>query len=151
MDLILKRNILPEYTIGHMTINGIYFCDTLEDVVRDINKDGKFDNGEVKIHGITAIPYGEYVIDMTTASPKFSKYKQYAFCKGILPRLVGVNGFEGVLIHIGNFPKDTEGCILVGKNKIKGQLIDSTIVFTELYAKLLEAHNKGEVIKIKII
>jgi len=37
---------MPSYTIGHLYINDKYFCDTLEDANRDLNKDGKFDNGE---------------------------------------------------------------------------------------------------------
>lgn len=152
IDLLIQRIALnKDYTIGNLFINGARFWNTLEDTVRDIDKDGKIDNGEIKIHGFSAIPYGEYLIDMDTVSPKFSKYKQYKFCDGKLPRLIGVNGFDGVLIHIGNTPKDTEGCILVGKNTIKGQITESTIVFKELYAKLLEAHKSGGVIKIKII
>lgn len=149
--LVLERIALKEtYTIGKLFIDGKYECDTLEDKVRDLNKNGKFDNGEVKVFGETAIPYGTYIIDMNTISPKFSKYKQYEFCKGRLPRLIGVNGFEGVLIHIGNKIEDTYGCILVGKNKIKGQLVDSTITFKALYEKLDKAHNDGFVIKLII-
>jgi Family of unknown function (DUF5675) len=151
MELILKSVALNEtYTIGKLSINGTYFCDTLEDKRIDLNKNGIFDGNEKKVYGMTAIPYGEYTVDMTTVSPRFSKVKQYDFCNGKLPRLVGVKEFDGVLIHIGNTPKDTHGCILVGKNTIKGQLTDSTKMFKALYAILLEAHNKGEVIKIKI-
>jgi hypothetical protein len=152
MNLLLERvHLDPIYTIGKMSIDAKYFCDSIEDTVRDIDKSGKIDGTEVKVHGRTAIPYGEYEIDMTVISPKFSKYKQYAFCGGKLPRLKNVPGFDGVLIHIGNFTKDTEGCILVGKNTIKGQLTNSTETFKALYAKLLEAHNRGEIIKIKIV
>lgn len=58
MKLTLKRIALkPTYTIGKLYINDNYFCDTLEDTVRDLNKDGKFNNGEKKIKRKTAIPY----------------------------------------------------------------------------------------------
>ena len=152
MKLTLKRVALKEgYTIGHLYINDEYFCDTLEDKVRDINKNGIFDAGEVKIHGETTIPYGSYKILMNITSSKFSKYAQYRFCKGRLPRLLNVPDFEGVLIHIGNYPKDTEGCILVGQNKIKGQLVNSTAVFHELWIKMNTASQNGEDLVITIV
>ena len=61
MKLTLKRIALrPTYTIGKLYIDDVYFCDTIEDTVRDLNKNGKYDNGEQKIHSKTAIPYGTY-------------------------------------------------------------------------------------------
>lgn len=150
--LLLERiAIRDEYTIGRLSINGQYQCDTLEDRIIDKNKNGKIDNGEVKVFGESAIPYGEYIIDMNTVSPRFSKVKQYKFCGGKLPRLLNVPGFDGVLIHIGNFTKDTHGCILVGKNKVKGQLVESTETFVKLYEKLKAFNDAGHTIKIKIV
>jgi len=108
MKLTLKRIALrPTYTIGKLYIDDVYFCDTLEDTVRDVNKNGKFDNGEKKIKGETAIPYGTYEIKWTY-SPRFKKYT---------PQLMNVPSFEGVRIHSGNTSKDTEGCLLLGENK----------------------------------
>ena len=66
MKLKLNRIALRKtYTIGKLYIDGKYFCDTLEDTVRDTNKSGKFDNGEKKVKGKTAIPYGTYEIKGT--------------------------------------------------------------------------------------
>ena len=85
MKLTLKRIALkPTYTIGKLYIDDNYFCDTLEDTVRDLNKDGKFDNGEKKIKGKTAIPYGTYQIKWTY-SPRFKKVSIYE----ILNKTVG--------------------------------------------------------------
>lgn len=113
---IAKRQ---NYTIGKLFIGGEYFCDTLEDRCRDLkdlNNDGDFDDeGEGKIKGKTAISAGRYEI-ILTYSPKF---------KRILPLLVGVPGFDGIRIHFGNDENDTEGCILVGENKVVGKLINS--------------------------
>ena len=98
-----------DYTIGHLYIDGEYFCDTLEDRVRDLLKEGK-------IPAETAIPAGTYNVTVTS-SPRF---------KRMLPRLVNVPQFEGILIHRGNTAKDSSGCILVGENKRKGMVINST-------------------------
>ena len=52
MKLKLKRIALnKDYTIGKLYIDDVYFCDTLEDTVRDLNKNGKFDGNEKKVHG----------------------------------------------------------------------------------------------------
>lgn len=144
MEINLKRIARREgYTVGNLFINGKYECDTLED------KD-RLHFGEEKVHGETAVPAGRYSVDMATISPRFSKRAQYEFCGGRLPRLENVPQFEGVLIHIGNTPQDTDGCILVGQNKVKGQIINSTATFSTLYEKLIKAHLSGEDITIKI-
>jgi len=41
-----------------------------------------------------------------------------------------------VLIHIGNTPEDTAGCILVGQNKVVGKVINSTETFRKFYNKI---------------
>ena len=103
MELTLKRIALrSEYTIGKLYVDGKYVCDTIEDTVRDLDKDGKFANGEVKIPGKTAIPYGRYEITMKVKSPKYSNFSKYSWAKkydGYLPRLLNVPHFDGVLIH----------------------------------------------------
>lgn len=142
MQLTLKRPYkLPTYTIGKLYINDEYFCDTLEDTIRDLNNDGDLeDPGEGKVYGETAIPKGIYKI-ILAISPKF---------KRILPVILNVNYFTGILIHRGNWSKDTHGCILVGKNKIKGGLIDSTIYEKELVKLMTVAIKNGEDITIII-
>ena len=156
MELLLERKYCKEkYTIGRLFVNGVFFCNTLEDTVRDINKNGKFDNGEYKIYGETAIPYGEYTITLDVVSPKFSKYDFYKkVCDGKLPRLLNVPSFEGVLIHCAEGPKGADllqGCIGVGLNKIKGGLTNCKEYFTELYALLDKANKLNEKIIIRII
>lgn len=156
MKLVLKREHLKDdYTIGKLYINSVYFCDTLEDKVRDFNKDGDLnDLGETKVYGKTAIPYGTYNITLDVVSPKFSKYPFYrSICEGKLPRLLDVPHFDGILIHVADGPKGAdllEGCIGVGKNTIKGGLTEGKKTFENLYLALEEAKNKKEFITIEI-
>ena len=156
MELLLKRVALRDtYTIGQLSIDNHYFSDTLEDRVRDINKDGDLnDVGEGKVYGKTAIPYGRYEITMKVQSPKFSKYQFYRdVCNGYLPRLLNVRHFDGILFHVADGYKGADllsGCIGVGDNKIKGGLLNGRQTFINLYKTLKEADNRGEKIWIQI-
>lgn len=139
------------YTIGKLEVNHSYFCDTLEDPCRQLDDSMTHEQiQQIKVYGQTAIPTGTYKIDMDTISPKFKDRSWARFCGGKLPRLLNVKGFEGVLIHVGNKPEDTLGCILVGQNKVKGQVINSTATFEKLYKVMQEAHLRGELITITV-
>ena len=145
MNLELKRIFKgKDYTIGRLFIDGKYFCDTLEDPVRPL------DSVDDKIYSKTAIPAGKYKISMSIVSPKYSIRKSYNWCGGRLPRLLDVPFFEGILIHSGNTPDHTAGCILVGENKIKGQVINSMNTLKNLWIKLNVADEVGEEIWIDI-
>ena len=152
MKLLLDRIFKgPNYTIGKLYINGVYECDTLEDVDRGLTSQMSLDEiKSKKIYGNTAIPTGTYIVNMNTVSPKFKDRAWAKPYKGILPRLEKVLGYEGVLIHVGNKAEDTLGCILVGENKIKGQVINSTATFHELMTVLLKASKANEVIELTI-
>ena len=145
MNLELKRIFKgKDYTIGRLFIDGKYFCDTLEDPVRQL------DSIKDKIKEKTAIPAGKYKVSMSIVSPKYSIRKSYNWCGGRLPRLMDVPFFEGILIHSGNTPDHTAGCILVGENKIKGQVINSMNTLKNLWVKLNVADEVGEEIWINI-
>jgi len=120
-----------EYTIGKMylVLDGkeTYLCDTLEDPVRELGTDGKG-----KIYGKTAIPAGEYDF-IISHSPRFG-YKT--------PLLLDVPFFTWIRIHKGNTPEDTEGCILVGYNKKKGMVLNSTEAFNKLMNILKESKDR---------
>lgn len=152
MKLLLRRIFKgPRYTIGKLFINGVYECDTLEDQDRGLTSQMSLEEIKAKkVYGVTAIPTGIYSINMTTVSPKFKDRAWAKPYKGILPRLENVKGYEGVLIHVGNKAEDTLGCILVGENKVKGQVINSTATFYELMTVLLKAQSAGEVIELTI-
>lgn len=141
MELRLKRIARRDtYTIGHLYVDGKYFCDTIEDADRGLRQDLPVSvNIAKKKAGVTAIPVGRYQVTLGVKSPRFSKKSQYDFCRGYLPRLINVPAFEGVLIHIGNTANDTEGCILVGRNTKVGMVLDSGVTFRKLYEGLKKA------------
>lgn len=141
MEVLLKRIARREtYTIGHLYVDGKYVCDTVEDRDRGLSQNLPVSvNSAKKRRGITAIPTGKYRLTLDVQSPKFSKYKSYDWCKGYLPRLINVPAFDGVLIHAGNSAYDSEGCLLVGENKVVGKVLNSMVTLKKLYAILQTA------------
>lgn len=138
MKLLLKRQYKKlEYTIGKLYIDGKYFCDTIEDTVRDLHGT----NGKAKIYAKTAIPEGTYKVTMNVVSPKFRNVSWAKPYGGKVPRLLNVPYFEGILIHVGNTEKNSAGCIIIGQNKIKGQVINSVETFHNLMKELLKDKN----------
>lgn len=149
---LIRKEKEANYTIGDLFVNGILFSQTLEDKDRGLTQDMPLEEIKAKkVYGKTAIPTGTYEIDMNTVSPKFKDRSWAKPYGGKLPRLIGVKGFEGVLLHVGNTSESTSGCLLVGKNSIKGMVTDSTRTFHTLMSKfLLPAKVKGERITITI-
>lgn len=137
MKIELNRRFLgSDYTIGTLSVDGARFCDTLEDTVRDLAARGY----AAKVPGQTAIPFGTYPV-IVNVSPKFGRE---------LPRLLDVPFFEGILIHRGNTAADSAGCILVGENREKGRVLNSTPYEVALVAKIKEAIRRGERVTIEI-
>ena len=130
MRLTLKRIAnKKDYCIGKLYINGKYFCDTLEDRDRGLDDSMSEDSIKaIKIKGETAIPVGIYTV-LLTYSPKYKK---------VMPLINNVKGYSGIRIHSGNSSKDTEGCLLVGKNTVVGRLTDSRNTFNALFKRLLQ-------------
>ena len=133
--LCILEKVIDEYSTGTAER---YFCDTLEPTWRD------YKNGAYKVKGRSAIPEGRYAV-VISYSPKF---------KAWLPILLGGPEFnckwQGIRIHAGNTAADTEGCILVGKNREVGKVLDSRIWLHRLKQKIVEAKEKGEAVWITI-
>ena len=151
MELILERIAKRKtYTIGRLYIQrrvddeylagteNQYFCDTLEPTWRD------YEHGGYKVKGRSAIPEGRYAV-VISFSPKFKQW---------LPILLGGPEFnrkwQGIRIHAGNCSEDTEGCILVGKNREVGKVLDSRIWVHRLKQKIVEAKSRGEAVWLTI-
>lgn len=141
------------YCIGSLYIDGKYYMDVLEDTDRGLDKKMPIEKlKSLKKKSKTAIPTGTYRITLKVQSPKYSKKKFFMdFCKAMMPRLLNVPAYDGILIHPGNKPEDTDGCVLVGYNKVKGGLTDSTKCFTQLYDMLSKADKNNEDILIEIV
>ena len=154
MKLLLKRiYTCSTYTIGNLYIDNVYVCDTLEDTDRMLDDSMKEEKIlSIKIKDQTAIPTGTYNILMNVVSPKYSKKQYYLnVCNGKVPRLDNVKGYAGVLMHVGNYAKDTSGCILLGYNRQKGAVLDSKKAFEKVYKILKAAYDNGKKIDITIL
>lgn len=128
-NLRLERECLEERTLGKLYINNEFFCDTIEDKYRDLSK-------EKKVYGETCIPFGTYKV-IINMSPKYGR---------LMPRLLDVPHFEGILIHSGNTEQDSAGCLIVGERS--GQkVINSRDTFNRLFNRL----EKYSIIKIEIV
>jgi hypothetical protein len=131
----------PTYTIGKFHFGETFFCDILEDTVRDKNNDGDLDDpGETKVWGETAIPIGRYEI-VRQYSPHF---------KRDMPYLVGVRYFTGIMMHWGTTAIDTHGCLLVGVNSEKGKVLGSRVTFDALWVKFTTAWDAGKRVYITV-
>jgi hypothetical protein len=112
MDLhMVRRKFSPISTIGEWYINQKSFCWTLEDMDRQIQKDGSILpwDKRLKLYGLTAIPYGTYEV-ITNYSVRF---------KRVMPLILDVPDFKGIRIHVLNWAEETEGCI---GERVRGRL-----------------------------
>lgn len=140
------------YTISNLYVDGIKLCNCLEDTDRGLTSSMALSEiKKIKVKTATAIPSGRYQITINIVSPKYSKKSTFVqYCGAKMPRLLNVPGFDGVLIHPGNTNKDTDGCLLPGKNDQVGKVTNSTYWWKLLYSKMKEAKSKGESIWITI-
>ena len=125
MQITLKRTILTQAsTVGKLSINGKFFCYTIEDRIT-----------LQKIDANSAIPAGTYDV-IINESPRFKRK---------MPRLLDVPDFTGILIHWGNKAGDTEGCILVGNTVSKNFIGNSRATFNKVYKRIDDALAQGPV------
>lgn len=135
--LVLRLNRIykgDKYTIGHLYAAGQYICDTLEDRVRILNCEAD------KISKQTAIPASKYKVVLSWSN----------HFKCMMPELLDVPYFKYIRIHCGNDVSDTDGCILVGYNKVKGKVIKSKQAYKKLMQLLEPAFKSGEEVYIYI-
>lgn len=123
MKLTINRKKSTENsTISELYIDSMFQCYILELPVMS-----------EPLPGRCAIPAGTYEI-VIQWSPHFNRYNM---------RLVNVPGFEGVEIHTGNTPADTEGCLIVGTIQSPDYVGNSTLAYTILWSKIMAYINNG--------
>jgi hypothetical protein len=139
MKITVRRiHIMPAYTVGEIAIDGVKIGFTLEDTVREVPGQPV---ARWKVPGKTAIPAGEYIIQVNESA----RFKRY------LPLLLNVPGFSGVRIHPGNSSANTEGCLLVGTTWGGGDWITgSRPAFAGIFALIAGAYTRGEKITLSI-
>ena len=127
MKLTLVRKVPTEFsTPGELSIEDKFECFTLEPPTREQKP--------------RAIPVGTYTV-IIAYSPKHGKN---------LPILQDVPGDEGIEIHVGNYPEDTQGCILVGMEEGVDSVLHSYIAYLNLFAKISNAIGSGDTVSITV-
>ena len=136
---VVRQVFTDKSTIGSLYLNDVFFCYTLEDKDRGLDQSQSLIMIQAKkLFGITAIPYGKYPL-IVNKSPKFGR---------LLPRLQGIKGFDGVLIHRGNSAEHSHGCILVGYKKGTDCIMESTKAEADLITILQrESTHTIEIVK----
>lgn len=139
LKLVLNRvELTPNYTMGRLYIDGQFFCDIVEDTVRDISGG----SCQKKVSAQTAIPYGTYNVSIKVPSPKFDSNGYY---KGVcgeyhVPMVMNVPCFNGIRIHKGSSAASSAGCLIVGnKSATAGRVDNTAAVFERLYPILKKA------------
>lgn len=129
----------PNYTISHVIIDGDRQpYNVMEDADRGLTSlmDAAYIRSvKAKYPKATRIPKGRYEVS-NTWSNRF---------KRMMLLLNGVKGFAGIRVHSGNTEKDSEGCLLVGKNDVKGKITNSRYWTKVFETKVLAALKKEKV------
>lgn len=133
---VIRTTFTDQSSVGELHINGKFYCFTLEDVDRDLRAEMPL--ADIRAHKLfaqTAVPTGSYEVILNW-SDRFKKQ---------LPLLLRVPGWEGVRIHSGNFPHQTEGCILLGKTKLDNMVGVSNKTFEAFMVEIRKAARKEKI------
>lgn len=139
--------------MGRLSLDGHVLCATLEPPSHGLTSaTAPKTIRDIKRLGRSAIPKGVYRL-VLAYSPRFSPRPFYKACGGgLVPRLLNVSGFDGVLIHCGNTVVDTCGCILVGRRADSSTLVESQKTYSRLMRQYWQpATRRGEPMYLEII
>jgi len=130
--LLIRDTFSDKSTLGELFLNGERMCDTLENPWKDNQRN------------ISCIPKGNYKVRLRL--PRESASRDY------LHLLVqDVPNRKWILVHRGNFPSQTQGCILVGLGSEQDIVHNSTLAMDLLIKELIHlgAENINLIIKNK--
>ena len=130
INLLLIRNTFSKKsTVGELFLNGERICDTLENPWQDNQRN------------ISCIPEGVYPVRLRL--PRESATRDYLH---LLVQEVPNRDF--ILVHRGNFPSQTQGCLLVGLGTEQDVVNNSVLAMDLLIKEIL--HLGGENINLII-
>jgi hypothetical protein len=140
MDLLVNRTTRTENsTIGQFSVNGNVFSYCLEPTDRGLTSDMTADQvAAIKIQDKTCIPTGTYNVTSYYSNKNGRN----------VPLLNNVTGFGYVEIHQGNFPTDTDGCLLLGVNRAVDYVGPSDDIVNQFYTLFFAALQNGEAVNI---
>lgn len=137
MEVRVERIWSDEYaTLGILRINGKTQCFTLED-----------DKDEVKQYATSRIPQGRYELTLRAEGRFHQKYqKRFKTIHHGMLHIMNVPNYRWILIHCGNTPQDTAGCLLVGMAAAmnKRSLAHSRHAYQLIYPPICHALQTGE-------
>jgi hypothetical protein len=116
--LLIRDDFSEKSTLGKLFLNGERFCDTLELPWLDNQR------------SISCIPEGEYKVRLRLARESATRDYLHLLVQD-------VQGRSYILVHIGNYPKDTKGCILVGQSRQQDAVYNSTLAMELLIKEVL--------------
>jgi hypothetical protein len=123
VKILLQRDTFTDRsTTGTVYLDGQQFCWSLELP----NKDG--------LPG-SCIPQGTYPVT-AQMSPRFGRS---------MPHIQDIPNRSEILIHWGNNPEDTEGCILLGLTRDTDYVGNSRMAFDDFWGKFMPALASGTV------
>ena len=116
--LLIRDTFSDKSTIGELFINGERFCDTLENPWINNKKN------------VSCIPRGEYKVRLRLARESATRDYLHLLVQDVENR-------SYILFHIGNTPKDTSGCILLGLGSEQDVVYNSTLAMDLVMKEIL--------------
>ncbi|GAB6137917.1 DUF5675 family protein [Halanaerobaculum tunisiense] len=115
---VVRKEETGEATLGEIFVDGERIGHTLEQPWQN-NKQGE-----------SCIPPGKYWAYLRDQEQSNSRWDYNPI------QFIDVHNREYIQIHIGNYPEDTEGCILPGKGRGKNAVWNSADAFEEIVSKI---------------
>lgn len=145
MEIFLNRlgtgmKSIDVATIGRLMVNDEH-CLILEN-----------DHDDTKVYGHSRIKKGRYEIVLRKFGSHHERYKERFSDMHIgMLELINVPNYTDILIHCGQIPKDTKGCLLTGTEKEgNSKVIGSSKAYRKMYPLIATPLENGDRVFINI-